>query len=495
MKRRLIDLPAFDRRLIDFFGKNYKFEILYAKHHFKDKCHCVNMKLKQGKTCPICQKEQLFYLSDHLRQAHNLSSDERKPWLKAAIFSPTQNFPFHPSYPFFGMSQYPGSMSSQIPNILPQSRIPKQPKTDKTPSTNCLETQTYPEFKFQHMFSMLVVGPSQCGKTYFVQQLLTNKCIDYPEKKPLQVYWFYNQWQPRYDEIQQVLKKKIRFSQGLPELSEDLHEIKPVHNNILVFDDLMAQAVDSPVLSRLFTQGRHRNASTILLLQNMFPKGKFNTDISRNALYEVLFRSPGDRKQIDIAGERAFGKDRANFMKAYTRETDKPFGYIILDNRSQASNEHQVVANVFGGCYTYPYITKTTSQTVQNKNSLQNSISLEEKPKLAVKRKTESQSITAKKQKRNVESQTTVVQKQKQQVKHTRPAVKKQKKLSVKRKPVKKQRRKQTGYHPEERFMDGFQEEESNEHKSNLRPLTFEEELNENARQAAENPNRRFRIR
>jgi hypothetical protein len=41
----------------------------------------------------------------------------------------------------------------------------------------------------------------------------------------------------------------------------------------------MAEATDSPVVSRLFTQGRHRNASVILLLQNMFPKGKFNTDI------------------------------------------------------------------------------------------------------------------------------------------------------------------------------------------------------------------------
>jgi hypothetical protein len=36
----------------------------------------------------------------------------------------------------------------------------------------------------------------------------------------------------------------------------------------------MAEATDSPVVARLFTQGRHRNASAILLLQNMFPKGK-----------------------------------------------------------------------------------------------------------------------------------------------------------------------------------------------------------------------------
>ena len=99
-----------------------------------------------------------------------------------------------------------------------------------------------------------------------------------------------------------------------------------------MFDDLMSQASDSPVLSQLFTQGRHRNASVILLLQNMFPKGKFNTDISRNALYKVLFRLPGDRKQIDIMAEQTFAKDRKNFLSAYVKETEKPFRYIILDN-------------------------------------------------------------------------------------------------------------------------------------------------------------------
>ena len=74
----------------------------------------------------------------------------------------------------------------------------------------------------------------------------------------------------------------------MPELSEDLCEINPRYNYIIILDDLMAEATDSPVVSRLFTQGRHRNASVILLLQNMFPKGKYNMDISRNAQYLAL---------------------------------------------------------------------------------------------------------------------------------------------------------------------------------------------------------------
>lgn len=105
----------------------------------------------------------------------------------------------------------------------------------------------------------------------------------------------------------------------MPELSDDLSEIKTQYNNIVILDDLMAQAVDSPKVARLFIQGCHRNASVILLLQNMFSKGKFNTDIFLNAQYLTLFRNSCDRKQIGIVAERMFGKNRERFIKAFSK--------------------------------------------------------------------------------------------------------------------------------------------------------------------------------
>ena len=117
----------------------------------------------------------------------------------------------------------------------------------------------------------------------------------------------------------------------------------------------MAEATDSPVVSRLFTQGRHRNASVILLLQNMFPKGKYNTDISRNAQYLALFRSPSDRKQIGIIGERMFDKNRVHFMNAYYKETEKPYGYLLVDNNLGTPDDNQILANLFGECYAYHF--------------------------------------------------------------------------------------------------------------------------------------------
>ena len=193
---------------------------------------------------------------------------------------------------------------------------------------------------------MLVVAPSQCGKTYFVEQLLSRSYVKYPSMKPRRIYWFYNHWQPRYASLQSTLGNKIQFTQGLPTLSEEYAKFK----NVLVFVDLMSHATESPVLSKLFTEGRHRNAIVILLLQNIFPKGKFNTDISRNAQYMVLFRSPSDRKQIDILAERILAKDRPNFLEVYAKETEKPYGYLLIDNQPKTTSDKQVVADVFGNC-------------------------------------------------------------------------------------------------------------------------------------------------
>ena len=94
-------------------------------------------------------------------------------------------------------------------------------------STASLATKPCPEFNFRHKFSLLVVGPTQSGKTYFVQQILKHNRIVYEEQKSIRIFWYYNQWQECYEELKTSLGKSIRFERGVPELSEDLCEINP----------------------------------------------------------------------------------------------------------------------------------------------------------------------------------------------------------------------------------------------------------------------------
>ena len=79
----------------------------------------------------------------------------------------------------------------------------------------------------------------------------------------------------------------------------------------------------------------------------MFSKRKFNTDISRNAQYMALFRSPRDRKQIGIIAERMFDKNRQRFMSAYYQKR-----IIVLWITDQTHRE-------ISSCRVYPSINKS----------------------------------------------------------------------------------------------------------------------------------------
>ena len=137
----------------------------------------VKMPYKFKRDCPVCGKPELLSLSDHLRQVHRLKSHERKQWLKAAVFSGSKKS--------LGITQ---GVSRRFTQLLhtekersrerkrtisavketekPQHCIVKRPKFTDDVS---LETKAYPEFR--HKFSLLVVGPTQCGKTFFVEKI------------------------------------------------------------------------------------------------------------------------------------------------------------------------------------------------------------------------------------------------------------------------------------------------------------------------------------
>ena len=38
-------------------------------------------------------------------------------------------------------------------------------------------------------------------------------------------------------------------------------------------------------------------------------------------------------KQIGIIAERMFDKNRTTFMSVYTKETEKPYGYLLVDHK------------------------------------------------------------------------------------------------------------------------------------------------------------------
>ena len=312
--------------------------------------------MRYRRVCPVCSRPNLLRLPTHLAQVHGLNADERRPLLKQAEYvninlNRTLIYQKPRENTCKGTATRKRGSSQPLGNCQESKKVRRSPPED-------LVVVPYPEFRFQHLFSLLCIAPSQAGKTYLIRQILEKNRITYPEpKKTIRIRWYYRQWQSVYEDMQKILGNKIKFCQGLPKYKDDLSDIDPRYNNIIALDDLMDLAKDSPIVAKLFTQGRHRNASVILLLQNAFPKGKYNTDISpRNAQYIIVFGSPSDRKQIGIVAERVFDKNRNVFMEAYNKITSVPYRYVVIDNKPGTSADRQVLTDIFGSCQAYPFI-------------------------------------------------------------------------------------------------------------------------------------------
>ena len=125
------------------------------------------MPYKYKRLCPICQRPNVIHFSSHLEMVHDLNANERYDYLKRAILCA--------STPSVHATNY--NRAGQTEEQRHDRRIVQQcqKSSNKTPTTDVLP-EPYPNFRLHHKFSMMEVGPSIPGKSYFFKELsnLTN---------------------------------------------------------------------------------------------------------------------------------------------------------------------------------------------------------------------------------------------------------------------------------------------------------------------------------
>ena len=73
----------------------------------------------------------------------------------------------------------------------------------------------------------------------------------------------------------------------------------------------MSETKDSEDLSKLFTKGsHHRNATIIMIVQNLFAKGNAMRTVNLNSHYVVVFKNPRDSGQIRILAQQMQNRKR-----------------------------------------------------------------------------------------------------------------------------------------------------------------------------------------
>lgn len=192
-------------------------------------------------------------------------------------------------------------------------------------------------------FSLIVAGPSNCGKTTFVIDLLKNeeRVID---NKFDYILWFYGETFPRNDFLQ---ARNIKFHQGLPESFNNL--IDPGKRGLAIFDDLMSECGNNKLITEFFTKRtHHENVSIIFISQNLFHEGRERRNFTKNATYLCIFNSPLDQTIAYNMGRKLMPKNLKAFVNLFTHAVGRPYGYLFIDGHQESPRNAMFRTQMFG---------------------------------------------------------------------------------------------------------------------------------------------------
>ena len=214
--------------------------------------------------------------------------------------------------------------------------------------------------QFKCPSSIVIAGPSQCGKTTFTRQLLRNANVLF-ERPIRKIVYCYGQWQECFKDM----GGHVQFEEGIP---EDIPSLFPptCRPGVLVLDDLMRDCSDDERILDIFTKvSHHCDVTCIYLTQNLFPPGKFSHSISLNAHYIIAFNNPRDTLGLRTLAQQWFAGHVPFVWESFQDAMSQPFGYLMLDLHPRTANIQRVRTKILPTEQRFPvvYVNKKTHKT------------------------------------------------------------------------------------------------------------------------------------
>ena len=205
--------------------------------------------------------------------------------------------------------------------------------------------------KFLHPFTCLVCGPTSCGKTTLLKNIIEQRCI---EPTPTKIVWCYSEDQELYRSMK---SEHVTFYKGIPDSFDEVFDGSVP--GLIVLDDLMTHVHSDERITRLFSVGsHHRNVSVFLIVHNLFHHGKEMRNISLNSHYIILFKNPRDKLQLSVLARQMYPRNTKFVTEAYDDATKHAYGYLLFDLKQQTDSDLRVRSGVLPGDVPFVYIPK-----------------------------------------------------------------------------------------------------------------------------------------
>ena len=202
------------------------------------------------------------------------------------------------------------------------------------------------DIRLKENFKLFVSGPSRCGKTFFISELLEN--IDTFSKDPPEtVLYIYKVWQTKFDEMKSVVDGFIEDNENVV---QQIKKLALGQRVFVIFDDLINSKSLVDIATLFTVDGRHMNMSMAFLTQRMFVNNEHFRQISQNCDYFCIFKNPRNSSEIRTLAQQ-LTPGSLELIEIYKEATKNPFSYLLINLTQECDPNVKYLSHVFDENY------------------------------------------------------------------------------------------------------------------------------------------------
>ena len=198
------------------------------------------------------------------------------------------------------------------------------------------------DIRLKENFKLFVSGPSRCGKTFFISELLEN-IETFAKDPPETILYIYKIWQTKFDEMKSVVDGFIEDNENVV---RQIKELALGQRVFVIFDDLINSKSLVDIATLFTVDGRHMNMSMAFLTQRMFVNNEHFRQISQNCDYFCIFKNPRNSSEIRTLAQQ-LTPGSLSLIEIYKEATKNPFSYLLINLTQECDPSVKYLSHVF----------------------------------------------------------------------------------------------------------------------------------------------------